>query len=315
MTVAEILKNQKKNGFSFELLPPIKGSSLNGIFNTIDTLKEFNPLYINITTHHSEVSYISDESGNYRKRFIRKRPGTVAIAAAIKNKYGINVIPHIVCEGFTKSETEYVLIDLNFLDIHDLLVLRGDNNKETLVDKNECHKHATDLIDQINDMNNGKFLDGTICEPLENKFTFGVAGYPEKHEEAPNMDMDIYYLKKKVDAGAQYVVTQLFYDNQKYYDYVEKCRAAGINVPIVPGLKPITSVNQLSILPRTFKTEIPTDLVKAVLECKTQDAVKQVGVEWLTMQTKDLLANNVGTVHFYTLNALKSVRSVVENVF
>src|SRR5574344_677143 len=315
MTVAETIINQKSTGFSFELLPPIKGNSITRMYRTIDMLKEFNPLYINITTHHSEAVYETDETGNCKKRFIRTRPGTVAVAAAIQQKYGIKSVPHIVCDGFTRSETEYVLIDLNFLDIHDLLVLRGDNNKETLVPKSECHLHATDLIAQINDLNEGKFLEGTLSEPLDCKFTFGVAGYPEKHEESPNIDEDIYYTKLKVEAGAQYIVTQMFYDNSKYYDFVDRCRANGITVPIVPGLKPITTANQLTILPKIFNCEIPSEFVAQIRSCKNNDQVRQVGVEWLTMQCKDLMAHNVQNLHFYTLNASNSVKAVAEQIY
>ena len=216
MTVADIIRKQQTTGFSIEVLPPIKGSSINKVFSSIDMLREFNPLFINITTHHSEPVFQSVDGGTLRKQFVRKRPGTVAVAAAIQHRYGIPTVPHIICSGFTRSETEYVLIDLNFLGIHDIFVLRGDNDKECLVTPEECHNHATDLIEQINNINNGRFLEGTLNDPLENKFSFGVAGYPEKHEEAPNIESDIRFLKQKVDAGAEYVITQLFYDNKKY---------------------------------------------------------------------------------------------------
>lgn len=315
MTVAEILRNRQTTGFSIEVLPPIKGGSINKIFNNIDTLREYNPLFINITTHHSEPVYMSDMNGGLKKQFVRKRPGTVAVAAALQHRYGIPTVPHIICSGFTRSETEYVLIDLNFLGIYDLFVLRGDNDKECLVPQSESHAHATDLIAQINDINNGRFLDGTLNDPLGGKFSFGVAGYPEKHAEAPNIESDIRYLKQKVDAGAEYVITQLFYDNQKYFDFVEKCRLAGINVPIIPGLKPLSKKRQLSVLPKTFNCEMPEDLVSAVEKCKDDDAVKQVGIDWLAMQCNELKASGMPDIHFYTLMATDSVREVVKRVF
>lgn len=315
MTVAEILRRRETTGFSIEVLPPIKGSSISKVFSSIDMLKEFNPLFINITTHHSEPVLQTIDGGTLRKQFVRKRPGTVAVAAAIQHRYGIPTVPHIICSGFTRSETEYVLIDLNFLGIHDIFVLRGDNDKECLVPAAECHKHATDLISQINDINNGRFLEGTLNDPLENIFSFGVAGYPEKHEEAPNMESDIRYLKQKVDSGAEYIITQLFYDNQKFFDFVDRCRVAGINVPIIPGLKPLTKKRQLTILPKIFKCDIPEELAKAIEACKDDEAVKRVGIEWLTMQSKELIARGVPDLHFYTLSAADSVREIAKAVY
>ena len=315
MTVAEILRRRETTGFSIEVLPPIKGSSISKVFSSIDMLKEFNPLFINITTHHSEPVLQTVDGGTLRKQFVRKRPGTVAVAAAIQHRYGIPTVPHIICSGFTRSETEYVLIDLNFLGIHDIFVLRGDNDKECLVPAVECHKHATDLISQINDINNGRFLEGTLNDPLENIFSFGVAGYPEKHEEAPNMESDIRYLKQKVDSGAEYIITQLFYDNRKFFDFVDRCRAAGINVPIIPGLKPLTKKRQLTILPKIFKCDIPEELAKAIEACKDDEAVKRVGIEWLTMQSKELIAQGVPDLHFYTLSAADSVREIAKAVY
>lgn len=315
MTVAEILRRRETTGFSIEVLPPIKGSSISKVFSSIDMLKEFNPLFINITTHHSEPVLQTVDGGTLRKQFVRKRPGTVAVAAAIQHRYGIPTVPHIICSGFTRSETEYVLIDLNFLGIHDIFVLRGDNDKECLVPAAECHKHATDLISQINDINNGRFLEGTLNDPLENIFSFGVAGYPEKHEEAPNMESDIRYLKQKVDSGAEYIITQLFYDNRKFFDFVDRCRAAGINVPIIPGLKPLTKKRQLTILPKIFKCDIPEELAKAIEACKDDEAVKRVGIEWLTMQSKELIAHGVPDLHFYTLSAADSVREIAKAVY
>lgn len=315
MTVAEILRERKSTGFSIEILPPLKGNSIAKVLNNIELLKEFNPLFINITTHHSEPVYLTSEDGKYQKQFVRKRPGTVAVAAAIQHRYGIPTVPHIICSGFTRSETEYVLIDLNFLGIHDIFVLRGDTDKEQLVPREECHAHATELIAQINDINAGRFLDGTLNDALDQRFSFGVAGYPEKHEEAPNMESDIHFLKQKVDAGAEYVITQLFYDNRKYFSFVERCRKAGINVPIIPGLKPLTKKRQLNVLPKTFNCEMPEELVKAVVDCKDDAAVKQVGIEWLTTQCKELKAAGVPNIHFYTMSAADSVRAVAQNIY
>ena len=315
MTVGEIIRNRQTTGFSIEVLPPVKGSSINKVFSSIDKLKEFDPLFINITTHHSEPVYETSADGALKKVFVRKRPGTVAVAAAIQQRYGIPVVPHVICQGYTRNDTEYMLIDLNFLGIHDLFALRGDADKEIEVAQADCHLHATGLIEQINNLNNGQFLDGTLNDPLESKFSFGVAGYPEKHAEAPNFESDIKYLKQKVDMGAEYIITQLFYDNQKYYAFVDRCRAAGIDVPIVPGLKPLYKKSQLTVLPRIFNCEIPQEFVEAVEKCKDDAAVKQVGIEWLTMQCKDLMAHGVPDLHFYTLMATDAVYAVAKNIY
>lgn len=315
MTVGEILRNRTTTGFSIEVLPPLKGSGLKRLFNNIDTLKEFDPLFINITTHHSEAIYQTSENGNLKKVFIKKRPGTLAVAAAIKQRYNIVTVPHIICQGYTPNDTEYMLIDLNFLGIHNIFTLRGDNDKEMEVLPSQCHQHATDLIAQINDINNGKFLDGTLNDPFSDKFSFGVAGYPEKHVEAPNMESDIRYLKQKVDMGAEYIITQLFYDNSKYFSFVEQCRKAGINVPIIPGLKPLTKKRQLSILPKVFNCDIPSDFVHEVEKCHTDDEVKQVGIEWLTQQCRELKTAGVPDLHFYTLMATDSVYAVAKQIY
>lgn len=315
MTVGEILRNRTTTGFSIEVLPPVKGSNINKVFNTIEALKEYNPLFINITTHHSVPVYETSLDGSLKKVFVRKRPGTVAVAAAIMQRYNIPTVPHVICQGYTKSETEYMFIDLDFLGIHDVFALRGDMDKEMDVPASECHDHATDLIGQINNLNAGNFLDGTLNDPFSKRFSFGVAGYPEKHSEAPNLDSDIRYLKQKVDMGAEYIITQLFYDNQKFYDFVDKCRAAGINVPIVPGLKPLTKRRQLSVLPSVFNCDIPEEFVKAIEACKDDEAVKQVGTEWLTMQCKDLMKHGVPDLHFYTLMATDCVKAVCKEIY
>lgn len=317
MTVAELLRTQKQTAFSFELLPPLKGNDIKKVFGTIEALKEFDPIYVNITSHRDEVVYKNTEKGLFERSVIRKRPGTVAVAASIQHKYGLNVVPHIICSGFTKSETEYALIDLNFLGIHDVLLLRGDNsNKERFLQVNEdCNSYAYDLVNQVSDLNQGKFLDGTLIEPFDTPFSFGVAGYPEKHEEAPNMDSDLFWLKKKVEAGAEYIVTQMFFDNQKYFEFVDKCRAMGIEVPIVPGLKPITLKNQLTVLPKIFHVDIPEAFAKELRKCKTDEEVKTVGVEWGIQQAKELIQHNVPTLHFYTMMATQSVRQIAQAVY
>jgi methylenetetrahydrofolate reductase (NADPH) len=316
-TAAHLIKELKKPGFSFEILPPLKGSSIKKVFYTIDKLKEFNPLFINITSHRDEVIFQDMKNGLFEKKITRKRPGTVAVAASIQHQYGIKVIPHIICSGFSKSETEYALIDLNFLGIHDILLLRGDNahNKSFTNAQEQGNKFATDLINQVNDINKGIFLDGTQAEAFDKPFSFGVAGYPEKHEEAPNLDSDIFWLKKKVEAGAEYVVTQMFFDNQKYYDFVDKCRQVGITIPIIPGLKPVTVMNQLTVLPKIFHVDIPEDFAKELRICKNNEDVVKVGVEWTTMQAKDLLDNNVNLIHFYTMMATESVKQVAEIIY
>jgi methylenetetrahydrofolate reductase (NADPH) len=256
-------------------------------------------------------------NGFFEQVAVRHRPGTVAIAVAIQNKYKITVVPHIICSGFTKSETEYALIDLSFLGIENLLVLRGDKAKQekAYVPGPESHAHAIDLQQQINDYNAGKFLDGSTFEKSSTPFSYGVAGYPEKHEDAPNVDSDIYWLKEKVKAGAEYIVTQMFFDNEKYFSFVDRCRAEDINVPIIPGLKPLTLSNQLNVLPNIFHIDIPESFASELRKCKTKEESTQVGIEWCTMQAKELKAKGVPSIHFYSLNAIQSVKRVAEKVF
>lgn len=317
MSVIEYNPRSDKPVFSFEILPPLKGNSVFKVFNIIDKLKEFDPSYINITSHHSEYVYKEQPDGSLRRMSVRKRPGTVAIAAAIQNKYGIPAVPHIICKGFSKEETEYALLDLNFLGISNLLLLRGDcKSLETIQQDPELyHEHATDLQQQVNLFNQGISLDGTRLEGIETPFSYGMTCYPEKHEEAPNMDSDIYWAKKKVENGASYLVTQMFFDNQKYFRFVEKCREAGINVPIIPGIKPIVFKNQLTVLPRVFRSDIPEDFASALRDCRNDDEVKQVGVEWCIEQCKELISNGVDGLHFYTLMASDSVRKVAEKIY
>ena len=317
MRVIDLITNSQTTAFSFEILPPLKGNNIDRVYQTIDLLRPFDPKYINITTHRSEIVYKEVGQNLFKQVAERHRPGTVAIAAAIQNKYKINVVPHIICSGFTKSETEYALIDLQFLGIHDLLVLRGDKAKheKNFMPSNEGHFHALDLQNQINDFNTGKFLDGSTMERAEPIFSYGVAGYPEKHDEAPNMETDIFWLKEKVSRGAAYVVTQMFFDNKKYFSFVDRCRAEGINVPIIPGLKPITFMNQLTALPKIFHVDMPEPFVLELSKCKTDAEAAAVGVEWCTMQAKELKQHGVPSIHFYTLMAAQSVKKVAEQVY
>ena len=316
MKVIDLINNSKKTAFSFEILPPLKGNNIQRVYNVIDKLLEFDPKYINITSHHSENIYKTLPDGTIQKVNIRKRPGSVAIASAIQNKYKITAVPHIVCKGFTKDETEYALIDLNFLGVHDLLLLRGDiKTLEPTIDPNLYHNYATDLQDQVNNFNVGIAVDGTTFEPNETPFSYGMACYPEKHEEAPNMESDIFYAKEKVRNGAGYLVTQMFFDNQKYYDFVTRLRSEGITVPIIPGVKPIVLKNQLTVLPRIFRSDIPEPLASELRKCKTDDDAKVVGVEWGIQQCKDLIAHGVPSLHFYTMMATESVQQIAREIY
>lgn len=318
MKVTDLIAANGKTGFSFEVLPPLKGKGISQLFRNIDTLKEFNPLYINITTHRSEMVYKNTPDGLYQKVSQRSRPGTVAVAAAIQQKYGIPAVPHIICSGFSRIETEYALIDLNFLGITNLLILRGDKAKHEsrFIPNDNGYSHATELQLQVNEFNRGYFIDGTKLDIVTGEpFSYGVAGYPEKHEEAPNLDIDIQYARQKVDNGAEYIVTQMFFDNKKYYDFVDRCRRAGINVPIIAGLKPITTMSQLNLLPKVFHVDLPMELATELMKCKSDADAKQVGVEWCKMQAAELIANNVPSIHFYSLNATKSVEQVAREVY
>ncbi|MBR1964253.1 MAG: methylenetetrahydrofolate reductase [Muribaculaceae bacterium] len=318
MTIPQLIENHTGTGFSFEVLPPLKGKGISQLFKNIDSLKEFNPLYINITTHRSELVYKSTPDGLYQKVTERSRPGTVAVAAAIQQRYNIPAVPHIICSGYSKIETEYALIDLNFLGITNLLLLRGDKAKHEsrFIPNENGHSHASELQLQVNDFNKGLFLDGTKMDIITGEqFSYGVAGYPEKHEEAPNLEMDLQWLKLKVDNGAEYIVTQMFFDNEKYFSFVERCRKAGIMVPIIPGIKPIMTMGQMTILPKVFHVDLPSDLVHELIKCKDDSMVKAVGVEWCTSQVKELISHGVPSIHFYSLNATQSVKQVASNVY
>lgn len=317
MKVLDIIKNSKSTVFSFELLPPMKGNDATKIYQTIESLIDFDPKYINITTHRDEIEFKEMPDGSIVKRTVRKRPGTVAIAAAIQHKYGIPVVPHILCGGFTKSETEHVLIDLNFLGINNVLALRGDGvkNQHVFVPTPNGHSNANDLVVQLKDLGKGKYLEEDLKNNTPLDFCIGVAGYPEKHFEAPNMEQDLFYLKQKVDAGADYIVTQMFFDNQVYYDFVGKCREIGINIPIIPGIKPINLMNQLTVLPKLFSIDIPVELAKELVKCKTNNDAARVGTEWAIYQSRDLVAGNVPSLHIYTYGVSDNVKEIVKAVF
>ncbi|MCM1483793.1 MAG: methylenetetrahydrofolate reductase [NAD(P)H] [Muribaculaceae bacterium] len=319
MTIPEIISSRPAPGFSIEVLPPLKGRGIAGLFAGIDSVMEFGPSYVNITTHRSELIYKSTPDGLYQRVSERARPGTVAVAAAIQQRYGIPAVPHLICSGFSKIETEYALIDLNFLGITNLLLLRGDKAKHesrfTPVDGG--HAHASELQAQVNDFNRGMFLDGTMMDIMGDTppFSYGVAGYPEKHDEAPNPELDMMWLKHKVDCGASYIVTQMFFDNARYFDFVDRCRKAGIDVPIIPGVKPVVTRGQLTVLPKVFHVDIPSDLARELMACKDDDAAKDVGVEWCTSQLRELYAAGVPSVHIYSLNATKSVKRILKNIY
>jgi len=317
MKVIDLIHNTERTAFSYEILPPLKGTGIDKLYETIDTLREFDPKYINITTHRSEYMYKELGNGMFQRNRLRRRPGTVAVAAAIQNKYNITVVPHLLCSGFSREETEYVLLDLQFLGITDILVLRGDKAKHesAFTPEPDGYAHAIDLQEQINNFNKGIFVDGSEMKVTATPFSYGVACYPEKHEEAPNMDTDILWLGKKMEAGAEYAVTQLFYDNRKYFDFVDKAKKAGINIPIIPGIKPFKRMAQLSMIPKTFKVDLPEDLTKEVMKCKNDEDVRQVGIEWCTTQCKELMARGVPSIHFYSIAAVDSIRDVAKEIY
>jgi methylenetetrahydrofolate reductase (NADPH) len=317
MKVIDIIQKAGKTVFSFELLPPLKGNDAGKLYQTIESLVDFHPQYINLTTHRDEVEFKEMADGSIVKRTVRKRPGTVAIAASIQHKYGIPVVPHILCGGFTKSETEHVLIDLNFLEIENVLALRGDGlkNQHVFQPEKNGHSNASELVKQISDLKQGKYLEEDLKNNLPLDFCVGVAGYPEKHFEAPNMEQDLAYLKQKVDAGADYIVTQMFFDNNVYFEFIKKCREAGITVPIIPGIKPINLKNQLTVLPKIFSIDIPQELATELARCKTNDDAARVGTAWTIQQAKELVAHNVPSLHIYTYGVSDNVKEIVKAVF
>lgn len=313
MKVTEHIAQATDTLISFEILPPLKGKSIESIYDHLDPLMEFKPSFINVTYHRSEHMFKKKTDGSFEKVEIRKRPGTVGICAAIMNHYKVDAVPHLICGGFSREETENALIDLNFLGVDNVLVLRGDapKNESSFEPDPNGHRYAIDLLGQVTHMNNGIYLEEDLQGGVKTNFCIGVAGYPEKHFEAPNMQTDMTYLKRKVENGADYIVTQMFFDNQKFFDFVNKCREMGITVPIIPGLKPMTSKKQLSVLPRTFHVDIPTDLSSEILKCKSDKEVEEVGTEWLIHQSKELKKFGVPVLHYYTLGKPKVVQAAV----
>ena len=317
MRVVDLIKNIDNTAFSFEVLPPIKGTGIEKLYETVESLLDFGPKYINITTHRSEYVYKELGNGLFERSRLRRRPGTVAVAAALHNKYHITTVPHILCSGFSREDIEYELLDLQFLNITDLLVLRGDKAKHESVFTPEPNgpSHAIELEEQINNFNKGVFIDGSPIKITNTPFSYGVACYPEKHEESPNMEQDIYWLKKKVEAGAEYAVTQLFYDNNKYFDFVERVRKEGIDIPIIPGIKPFRKLSQLTVIPKTFKVDIPQELALEALKCKTDDEANALGIEWCINQCKELIKFGVPSIHFYTVGAVDSIKQVAKAIY
>lgn len=317
MKITDLITGNQRTAFSFEVLPPLKGTGVSALERTVDTLREFAPAYINITTHRSEYVYKDLGDGLMQRSRLRRRPGTVAVAAMLQQKYGIPVVPHILCSGFTREETEYVLLDLQFLGIENLLLLRGDKAREDTHFRPTPggYAHTTELQAQVNRFNEGYFVDGSPIKAPGTGFSYGVACYPEKHEEAPNLATDLYWLKQKVDAGAQYAVTQLFYDNAKYFAFVRAAREAGITVPIIPGIKPLTKLSQLTIVPKTFHCDLPEALTTEALKCTTDEEVAALGVEWATAQCRELMAAGVPSLHFYTVSAVDSIARIAHNIY
>ncbi|MBV2195975.1 MAG: methylenetetrahydrofolate reductase [NAD(P)H] [Flavobacterium sp.] len=318
MKVTEHIQNANgKPLFSFEILPPLKGQNIQSIFDGIDPLMEFNPPFIDVTYHREEYEFKELENGLLQKKVVKKRPGTVGICAGIQNKYQVDAIPHILCGGFTKEDTENLLIDLDFLGIENVVALRGDAVKSETYFKpeREGHAYASELVAQIYNLNNGIYLDEDLQNSTKTDFCIGVAGYPEKHMEAPSMDSDIHFLKQKIKNGADYIITQMFFDNQKFFDFVNKCRTAGITVPIIPGLKPIATKKQLNLIPHRFKVDLPDDLIMAVVKAKDNDVVKQIGIEWCIEQSKGLVQAGIPVLHYYSMGKAENIKAIAKEIF
>lgn len=320
MKVIDIIKTAKAQGkcrFAFEMLPPLKGDDINTIFSTIDKLKQFDPAYINITYHREDVKYVEREDGLLERHITTKRPGTVAIAAAIMARYGIEVVPHLICGGFSKYETEDALIDLRFLGIENILALRGDNlhGERSFRAAIDGYQNASQLVEQIVAMNQGRYVDSEVENSQPSSFSIGVAGYPEKHLESPNLEMDIDYLKRKVDCGADYIVCQMFFDNRHYFDFVDRCLSRGINVPIIPAIKPISTQKQLSMLPQIFHVDIPSELVHRVVACQSSADIRQEGIQWAIEQSQELKAAGVPIIHYYTMGKADNIVAIASEVF
>jgi methylenetetrahydrofolate reductase (NADPH) len=317
MSVIEKIREAKGPLFTFELLPPLKGHSIERIYQAIDRLVEFNPAYINFTSHRNEIILRERPDGFIEKKVVRLRPGTIALSAAVKYKYNISVVPHVLCGGFTKEETENVLIEMKFLGIDDVLALRGDPQKgsRSFIPEKNGHTYTYELVQQIADMNRGKYLEDSLVNPEPTNFCIGVAGYPEKHFEAANPQIDMEHLKKKIDVGAAYIVTQMFFDNSVFAKFVEDCRTAGIDVPIIPGIKPISTLNDIKLLPQTFHIDIPSDLFREIMKCSNDNEAREVGIEWTTMQSKGLIKMGVPGIHYYTLGRSDNIARIVKASF
>jgi methylenetetrahydrofolate reductase (NADPH) len=317
MKVTEHLAQAKKPIISLEILPPAKGKSIESIFNLLDPFREFSPAFINVTYHRAEQVFKRRADGSFERVEIRKRPGTVGICAAIMNRYGIDAVPHLICGGFSKEETENALIDLHYLGVNNVLALRGDaaGNEKFFVPHPKGHHYASELVQQIVQLNKGRYIEDDIIDGVKTDFCIGVAGYPEKHFESPNMDTDLYYLKQKIDGGGAYITTQMFFENKYYYAYEKACREYGITAPIIPGLKPVTAKRQLTVIPSIFNVDIPVELSRALMAAKSEAACEEIGTEWLLAQCKDLLANNVPILHFYTLGKPHVVCNVLKELF
>lgn len=317
MSVSSFLRSAHAPAFSFEVLPPVRGKSIESVYRTIDRLMPFNPAYINITTHRTETVYHEVAPGMYERLSVRTRPGTVAVAAALRGRYGVPAVPHVICSGYTREEIESELIDLSFLGITDLLVLRGDRERgaSRFEPVPGGHEHALGLCRQINAFNAGELVNGSQSDPVPTPFTYGVAGYPEKHEEAMNLDEDVAHVVEKVEAGAEYIVTQMFFDNARYFDFVARLRRAGVTVPVVPGLKPLMTLGHRSMLPRTFHIDFPADLAAEFRRCRNNDDVRALGVDWCVAQSRELIAAGVSGIHFYSMNAASSVEKIARAVY
>ncbi|WP_430399388.1 methylenetetrahydrofolate reductase [NAD(P)H] [Flavobacterium sp.] len=318
MKVTEHIQNANgKTLFSFEILPPLKGQNIQSIFDSIDPLIEFNPPFIDVTYHREEYEYKERENGLLQKKIVKKRPGTVGICAGIQNRYNVDAIPHILCGGFTKEDTENLLIDLDFLGIDNVVALRGDAVKSETYFKpeKEGHAYASELVTQISNLNKGIYLDEDLQNSTKTDFCIGVAGYPEKHMEAPSLDSDIHFVKQKIKNGADYIITQMFFDNQKFFDFVAKCRTEGITVPIIPGLKPLATVKQLNLIPHRFKVDLPDELIKEVVRAKNNESVSQIGVEWCIQQSKELVAAGIPVLHYYSMGKATNIRTIAEEIF
>lgn len=318
MKVTEhIKKAEGRTLFSFEILPPLKGQHIQSVFDSIDPLMEFDPPFIDVTYHREEYIYKELENGLLQKKVVKKRPGTVGICAAIQNKYGVDAIPHILCGGFNREETENFLIDLDFLGIDNVMALRGDPVKSETYFKAEKdgNRFASELVSQIEDLNQGIYLDEELQNTSKMDFDIGVAAYPEKHMEAPSLDSDIHFLKKKIKKGATYIVTQMFFDNQKFFDFVAKCRKEGITVPIIPGLKPIATKKQLNLIPHRFHVDLPQDLILEVVKCQNNNEVRELGIEWCIEQSKELKKAGIPVLHYYSMGKSDNIKKIASELF